>query len=111
MPLFLVTSLIDEGMSSSDFVVVQVTSVEEIAAHVLAHSQSWGRFLRRSYPQEWRHPNESLGGNLWDILHHRSVTPAELLDLISKTHVDGDSWAQLAIHPVHVQSLTEVNLP
>jgi hypothetical protein len=39
MPLFLVTSLIDEGMSSSDFVVVQATSVEEIAAHMLAHPQ------------------------------------------------------------------------
>ena len=54
-------SLIDEGMSSSDSVVVQATSVEEIAVHRLAHPSREDASSKGFYPQKWRHSNGSLG--------------------------------------------------
>jgi hypothetical protein len=37
------------------------------------------------------------------------MTPERFLELIGMTRVDGDSWAQLAIHPVMVKSLEQVD--
>ncbi|MBU7587513.1 MAG: hypothetical protein KAF91_32605 [Nostoc sp. TH1S01] len=41
MPLFLVTSLIDEGMYDNDFQLVEAESNLAIAQHMLAHPHQW----------------------------------------------------------------------
>ena len=46
MPLFLVTSLIDEGMYENDFRVVEAKSKLEIAQHMLDHPHQWENYLR-----------------------------------------------------------------
>ena len=45
MPLYLVTSLYDEGISAANFRVVEAASQRDIAAHMLAHPDQWAFFL------------------------------------------------------------------
>jgi len=90
MPLFLITSLYDEGISPNLVRVVEAESALAVAAHMLHHSDSWGYFLYRSFGQDL-----PLG----------ILTPEELLERIQHTSVDGDSTAQLRITPLVVQSL------
>ncbi|WP_088889564.1 hypothetical protein [Leptolyngbya ohadii] len=94
MPLFLVTSLYDEGISLNLLWVVEAESVEAIAVHMLSHLDTWGYFLERSFGED---------------LPIGIPTPAELLSCINRTFVDGDSTAQLRITPITVQSLDEVD--
>ena len=94
MPLFLITSLYDEGISSNIFCVVEAESKLAIAQHMLEHGEAWSYFFRRSYLEE-----DQAG----------VLTPEQLLAAIEQTQVDGDSVAQLRISKVTVQSLTEVN--
>jgi hypothetical protein len=108
MALFLVTSLIDEGMYASDFVVVEAESELAVAAHMLNHPGRWGRFLRTAYPSDWRGGGPNYG-SLLDCTTLPDITPERFLELIGMTRVDGDSWAQLAIHEVTVQQLDQVN--
>jgi hypothetical protein len=93
MPLYLVTSLYDEGISPNLFRLVQADSALAVAAHMLTHPDSWGFFLRRAFGEDL-----PLG----------ILTPDTLLERIERTHVDGDSSAQLRISPVTVQSLDEI---
>jgi hypothetical protein len=94
MPLFLITSLYDEGISPNCFRVVEAESKLAIAQHMLQHPQQWEYFLYRSFHEE-----------AWDA----ELTPEQLLERISHTHVDGDSTAQLKISEINVQQLSEVN--
>lgn len=94
MPLFLVTSLYDEGISPNGFRVVEAESKLAIAQHMLEHPDQWQYFLYRSFHQE---------------LVGQSFTPAQFLERIEQTQVDGDSAAQLRISEVTVQSLAQLN--
>ncbi|SRR5579883_738062 len=94
MPLFLITSLYDEGISPNCFRVVEADSKLAIAKHMLGFPQQWGYFLYRSLHRD---------------LEEGEFTPQQLLDWIEQSHVDGDSIAQLRIHEITVQSLQEVD--
>ena len=52
MPLYLVTSLYDEGISAANFRVVEAASKRDIAAHMLVQADQWIFFLQRSFPQD-----------------------------------------------------------
>ena len=108
MALFLVTSLIDEGMYSSCFQVVDAESKLEIAAHMIQHSGHWQRFLSSARPSDWRGGGPNYG-SLLDCTYVPDMTPERFLELIDMTRVDGDSDAQLAIHPIAVKTLDQVN--
>lgn len=108
MPLYLITSLIDEGIYSSSFRVVEVPSKLALAEHMLSHSFQWRWFLERSYPRDWLRQSTSVG-SLWDCIQAQTLTPEQFLELINKTRVDGDSEAQLAIHEITIHQLSEVD--
>lgn len=94
MLLFLITSLYDEGISPNGFRVVEAESKLAIAQHMLEHPDQWGYFLYRAFHQE---------------LVGQSLTPAQFLERIEQTHVDGDSSAQLRISEATVQSLAQLD--
>jgi hypothetical protein len=94
MPLFLITSLYDEGISPNLFRVVEAESKRAIAEHMLEHSEAWGYFLYRSFHEE------SEAG---------ALTPEQLLARIEQTQVDGDSVAQVRISEITIQPLSEIS--
>lgn len=94
MSLFLITSLYDEGISPNLCRLVEAESKLAIAQHMLEHPDQWGYFLYRAFYQEG--VDEAL-------------TPEQLLERIDRTHIDGDSLAQLRISEIAVQTLDEVN--
>ena len=108
MPLYLVTSLYDEGISATNFRVVEAASKRDIAVHMLAHPDRWAFFLRRSFPRDWSGTGPNLG-SLLDCTHDPAMTPERFLELIDMTSVDGDAAAQLAIHDITVYPLSEVD--
>lgn len=91
MPLFLITSLYDEGISPNCFRVVEADSKLAVAQYMLKHPQQWSYFLYRS-PQLHLEDEETC-------------TPQQWLNWVARTHVDGDSEAQLRIHEITVQPL------
>lgn len=48
MPLFLITSVCDEGVSATSFKVVEAESRLVIAQHILDHPHDWKWFLSRT---------------------------------------------------------------
>ncbi len=90
MPLFLITSLYDEGISPNLLRVVEAESPQAIAAHLLQHPEQWDYFLHRSFSEDL-----PLG----------TLTPEALLERIQRNSVDGDSTAQLRITPIAIESL------
>jgi hypothetical protein len=108
MPLFLVTSLFDEGMYESDFQVVEAESELVIAQHMLDHPAQWENYLSRAYPRNWRDLSYSVG-TLWDCVQNPEMTAERFLELIEMTSVDGDSGSQLRIFEVTVKQLSEVD--
>lgn len=94
MPLFLITSLYDEGLSPNGFRLVEADSTLAVAAHMLAHPQQWNFFLLRAFGDDL-----SLG----------ILTPETLLERIDRAHADGDSSAQLRITPATVQTLKQID--
>jgi hypothetical protein len=94
VPLFLITSVCDEGVSASSFKVVEAESRLSIAQHILDHPHDWERMLRHT--KLW-----------WDLTYYpykygepRGWTAADLLSQIDATHVDGDSSYQFRIHEI-----------
>jgi hypothetical protein len=110
MALFLITSLIDEGIYDSRFQVIEANSKLEIAAHMISNSWQWERFLRNSAPSDWRGGGVNYGTLLDYCVRQSDITPERLLELIDMTRVDGDSDAQLAIHEISPISLQTVNV-
>ncbi|PSB24038.1 hypothetical protein [Stenomitos frigidus] len=94
MPLFLITSLYDEGISPNNFRVVEAASKQAIAQHMLEHPERWDYFLHRCFHEEQ-----------WEA----TLTPEQLLERIERTQVDGDSVAQLRINEITIQALDAVN--
>ncbi|GAA6622594.1 hypothetical protein [Scytonema sp. NUACC26] len=108
MPLFLVTSLIDEGMYENNFRVVEAQSKLEIAQHMLDHPQQWENYFCIAYPRNWRDRTFNVG-TLIDCARNPDMTAERFLELIDMTEVDGDSELQLRIFEIEVQMLSEVN--
>ncbi|MGF1537408.1 MAG: hypothetical protein ACFB4J_13135 [Elainellaceae cyanobacterium] len=108
MALFLITSVIDEGVYDSSFQVVEADSKLAVAEHMLSHPHQWETYLRHSRPRDWRDHTFSVG-DLWDCVHDPQMTADRLLELIEMTGVDGDSDSQLRIFEVTVQPLVEVD--
>ena len=86
MPLFLVTCVCDEGVDESSFRVVEAPSRLVLAEHMLRNPYLWHDFLERSH--------------VWAELRDRWWPPDEFLKRLSRSHVDGDSQYQLAIHEI-----------
>jgi hypothetical protein len=108
MALYLITSLFDEGIYPSSFRVVEAPSELAIAAHMLANPHQWEFFLSRSKPKDRQNPRLRFE-NLWECIQEPGMNPELFLQLIEMTQVDGDSYAQLAINEIIVESLDEIN--
>jgi hypothetical protein len=94
MPLFLVTSVCDEGIGPNNFKVVEAESRLAVAQHILDHPWAWERMLRPT--KLW-----------WELTYFeykygqpRGWTAADLLAQIDRTWVDGDSSNQFRIHAI-----------
>jgi len=94
MPLFLITSVCDEGVYESCFRVVEAESRETIAQNILDRPYDWEKFLRNT--KIW-----------WELTRYeykygqpRGWSPADLLKEIDASHVDGDSENQFRIHEI-----------
>ena len=110
MPLYLVSNLYDEGIYPYNFRVVEAASLLLIATHMLVAPHQWEFFLNRSVPRNWQDKKFNSGSlSLWDCVQDPNMTSERLLELIEMTSVDGDSDAQLAIHEITIQSLSEIN--
>jgi|GEM_PF-693929 len=94
MPLFLITSVDDEGVYQGRFRVVKAESAETIAQAVLDNPWHWDDFFR----------NTELWWNLTYYEYKYGVpldwTAEEMLKQINKTYVDGDSRNQVRIHEI-----------
>jgi hypothetical protein len=86
MPMYLVTSVIDEGVYDDDFRVVEASSPLAVVENMLKYSYKWKGLLSPAY--------------LWDEVRDGEWTASELLERINKTWVDGDSRAQVRIHEI-----------
>lgn len=94
MPLFLITSVCDEGVEQSNFKVVEAESKEAVAQDMLDNPYRWENFLRSS--------------NLWwDLTYYEykygepiGWSAKDLLERINSTYVDGDSYYQVRIHEI-----------
>jgi hypothetical protein len=120
MALFLITCVYDEGVYEGDFRVLEASSREAIAKYILDNYESFKDFVESSVFYEWIYDEavcpeevwEKTGGRMIithensDELHSRfqtwflKLSPEEVLEWIDKTHVDGDSQAQLAIYEI-----------
>ncbi|MBY0228084.1 MAG: hypothetical protein K2W96_02270 [Gemmataceae bacterium] len=94
MPMFLVSSVCDEGVSDTSFTVVAAESRLAVAADMLADPWRWKRFLERT--KLW-----------WELTYHeykygepRGWSAADLLREIDRTWIDGDSTYEVRIHEI-----------
>jgi len=94
MPLFLITSVCDEGVYENSFKVVEAASKEQIAQAILDNPWAWGDFLRST--TLW-----------WDLTRYEykygeplNWKALDLLERIETTYVDGDSYYQMRIHEI-----------
>ncbi|MBD3886609.1 hypothetical protein IFO70_33610 [Phormidium tenue FACHB-886] len=94
MPLFLVSSLYDEGISPNLVRLVEAEPQLAVAQHLLEQPERWDYFLYRAFGRE---------------LEGQTLTPAQLLERIEQTQVDGDSSAQLRITELAPQPLAAVS--
>ncbi|HMV46779.1 MAG TPA: hypothetical protein PLD20_08190 [Blastocatellia bacterium] len=86
MPFYLITSVYDEGVYPEDFRVIEADSRLAVAQNIFQHPYRWKDFL---YP-----------ARIWEEVRDEQWSPEELLKQIDKTHVDGDSLAQMRIHEI-----------
>ena len=86
MALYLITCVYDEGIYDNDFRLVEAESLLDVARHITQHPYRWADWLRKAY--------------LWEEVRDEEWSPEELLEQIGKTHVDGDSRAQMRIHEI-----------
>lgn len=119
MALFLVTCVIDEGVSERSFRVVNASSREAVARYMLTNYASWEDFIARSIFYLWLDDRKEGPRELWDQMRHvilnaedsqtlrnvftpwfANLSPQQLLTWIDRTRVDGSSSAQLAIYEI-----------
>ena len=94
MPLFLITSVCNQGVSDSSFRVVEAASPLDIAQAMLDEPYAWKSLLGNT--ELW-----------WDLTYYEykyseplDWSAEELLDKIDSTWIDGDSRNQIRIHEV-----------
>ena len=93
--LFLVTCVYNWGVCESNFRVVEAPSRFAIVQAIVDNPDIWGDFLRDSRLYE-----PIVRGDMPYYVDAQPVTAEEALELIDGSNVDGDSRAQLAIHPI-----------
>ena len=86
MPFYLITSVYDEGVYPGDFRVVEAESRLAVAQNMVQHPYRWKQFLDPAH--------------IWEEVRDEECTAEELLQQIGRTHVDGDSRAQMRIHEI-----------
>ena len=96
MPLFLITSVCDEGVSANSFKVVEAESRLSIARHILDRPHDWEQFLRST--KLW-----------WDLTYYpykygepRGWTPADLLARIDARTSTAIANTNFEIHEITV---------
>lgn len=104
---FLVTSVNDEGIYESSFVVVEAPSRVAIAQHMLDHPEQWEVFLRFAYKHA-QPRSAQPAEEIWPMVTERSITAEELVVLLDQTLVDGDSEEQVRIGEITTQLLETV---
>ncbi len=94
MPLFLITSVCDDGVDTRSFRVVEAESEMVVAQNILDNPWAWEPLLQNT--ELW-----------WDLTRYEykygvplEWTAEELLEKIESTWIDGDSRNQLRIHPI-----------
>lgn len=108
MPLFLITSVMDEGVYERNFQVVEAPSKVAIAQHMLNYPSRWGSYLNNAFPRDWRDLSFNVGA-LRECTDKPDMTAERFLELIEMTDVDGDSGSQLRIFEVTTTPLANVN--
>lgn len=107
MPLFLVTSVMDEGVYGDSFVLVEAASKLEIAQQMLDQPRRWAVFLQHAYPTV---EDQADFSNLLDRICREPLTATDLLHLIAQTRVDGGSCSQLRIYATTATPLSAVQV-
>ena len=110
MPLFLVSKVYDEGLYPDDLRLVEAADMTAVAQSMLDHPATWKTLLGYARPVIWSHGDHGVvvghtDKTLWDYISDSETTADQLLTLISRTHVDGDSYAQVRITPLAVATL------
>lgn len=94
MPLFLITSVCDEGVDDRSFRVVEAESPLDVAQAMLDNPYAWESLLR----------NTELWWNLtrYEYTYNEPLgwSAEEMLDKIDSTWIDGDSRNQIRIHEI-----------
>ncbi len=93
--LFLVTCVYDEGVYETSFRVVEAPSRLAVAQHIVDQPDIWNQFLHDAHLYD-----PIIRGNRPYYADPCPVTAEEALRLIDHSSVDGDSRAQMSIHPV-----------
>ena len=93
--LFLVACVYDEGVYPGNFRVVEAPSRLSVAAQIVKSPDIWSGFLHNAHLYD-----PIVRGNRPYYADPCPVTAEEALRLIDHSHVDGDSRAQLSIHPI-----------
>jgi hypothetical protein len=110
MSLFLVTSVLDEGISSNQVRLVEAESALAVAQSLIDRPDAWADFLGYTRPMILSHGHWGVQSGYQDktlaeYLREPGMTAARLLELINLTRVDGDSYAQVRILPLAVEPL------
>jgi hypothetical protein len=110
MPFFLVSSVIDEGISPNRVRLVEAESALAVAQAMLDRPDAWADLIGYTRPVVLSHGQwgAQIGYHektLGEYLQDPGMTAERLLELIQLTHVDGDSYAQGRITPLRVEPL------
>lgn len=93
MPLFLITSVCDEGLSDTSFRVVEAGSRLAVAQDILQNAAKWENMLWNTrFWREYRSVSRYEEPRRWSA--------ADLLVQIDRSHVDGDSENQFRIQEI-----------
>ncbi len=117
--MFLITCVYDEGIYEDNFRVVEAVSREAIAEYILKNYEIFADYLDRSIFYKWLDDQEVGPKEFWEKMHRvilnaedrqklkdifkpwfLSLSPQEVLEWTDRTSVDGDSYAQMAIHEI-----------
>ena len=93
--LFLVACVYDEGIYETSFRVVEADSRLAVAQAIVENPDIWNKFLHDS-----RLYDPIVRGNMPYYVDPEPVAAEEALRLIDRSRVDGDSRAQMSIHPI-----------
>ena len=116
MPLFPVSSVVDEGISPSRLRLVEAESALAVAQTMLDRPDAWTDLIDYTRPLVLSHGQWGVQigyqeKTLWEYIQEPGMTAERLLDLIQLTRVDGDSYAQVRITPLAIVPLPGKEAP